>query len=650
MKKFISILLCFTLLLPLGVMPSFAENEPEKAAAAPEKVSAAASLESAFADGENSVIIFVTGIGQSFSYLFDESYVQEGAFENGTLQDYENWAPLIAEGKYMARWNLFADYFDEALDKKETKSAIAKLVLQLLTTLFIRKNVVQEDDIRTLISNLFSFNLVDENGNSNERVVTPRYCCPLSDYPGVIDENGIFKSESKTRFYTSIPCQDVARQKLGENYEDYLYCFNYNAFSYTSKNVSELHEYIETVLETNRVGANKVILIPMSMGAYLVDSYLATYPEVKDNHVRRVVSIVGAWNGSDVAVDLINKSYADNSADLFYNGIIADLVGEPWGYVVNFALRLFSKASLRSFIDEALGIFVDVMILHTPSLFALIPDYAYEDVRPLITSETVLKEADFYCREVEPTLDVRLKNLESQGVTFSFISGYGLPFGAVTSDYHVFGFMHSAERTNSDEIINISSTSPGTEFVAYNEAFTDTEGRVLSPDGSIDIANTLYKDSSWYFYKQKHELENNNTALSLAISLAMGEIRTVSDCDNLEEDGIYFPQFNGARDIRSLKRDFIPEYEAYIRSGGQVTEEQAAVYEAAKAMMNNTVNDYDADNALIIEFYNVLVALGIETPSAPATGFNKFLTDALSKNNSFINAVFGSKGFLDFTK
>ena len=210
--------------------------------------------------------------------------------------------------------------------------------------------------------------------------------------------------------------------------------------------------------------------------------------------------------------------------------------------------------------------------------------------------------------------------------------------------------MHSAERTNSDEIINVSSTAPGTEFVAYNEAFADTEGRVLSPDGSIDIANAYYKDSSWYFDRQKHELEYNNTALSLAISLAIGEIKTVADCDDLEEDGIYFPQFNDARDVSNVKKEYIPKYEAYIAGGGEVTGEQAAAYTAVKEMMKRTVNDFEADNKIINDFYNVLVDLGLITPPAPATGFDKFLTDALKSNNSFVNCVFGSKGFLDFTK
>ena len=650
MKKWIAMLLSMTLLLPFGAMIGSAAASPAADdTQADGGVTVASSLEAAFAEDENSLLVFVTGIGQSTSYLFDDSYVQPGAFASGTLQDYENYAQLIADGKYKSRWNLFTTDYDEALAKKETKQAIVHLIMQVLITLFVRKNVVKEEDIRTLMSNLWAYNLVDENGDQDPRVVTPRYPCPVSQYPYGTDENGNRYSEARNRFYTSIPCEDVAREKLGPNFEDYLYCFNFSPFSYTTKNVDGLHEYIETILATNKVGATKVVLIPMSMGASVVSAYLAKYPNVADNHVRRVVSIVGCWNGSDIIMDLIRKDYADNSADLFYNGLIAELVGEPWGYVVNVALRLFSKAALRSLIDEALGVFVDVIFLHTPSLSVLVPDRCYEEVRPLITSEAVLKETDFYY-QAQSTLKSRLAALSGQGVGFSFIAGYGLPYGAVTHDYRVFGFLHSAERTNSDEIINIDSTAPGTSYVAYNAAFGDTAGRTLSPDGSIDASTAYYKDSCWYFYKQKHELEYNNTALSLAVSLALGTIKTTADCDNLAEDGVLFPQFNGARNLRDLQRDYLPAYERYIAGGGAVTPAQAALYEDVIAMTKNTVNDYEADNALIARFADMLVEIGAREPAQQPSRFSQFFTAVLEKNNSFVNSVFGSKGFLDFTK
>jgi hypothetical protein len=41
----------------------------------------------------------------------------------------------------------------------------------------------------------------------------------------------------------------------------------------------------------------------MSMGAAVVNAYFDLYPEADE--VARVVSIVGAWDGSDVVADLI---------------------------------------------------------------------------------------------------------------------------------------------------------------------------------------------------------------------------------------------------------------------------------------------------------------------------------------------------------
>ena len=643
MKKFIAILLCFAMLLPIAVLPVSAVEVKE----APVKTPVFAAnneddLKSAFADGENSLIVFVTGIGQSWSYLFDESYVQPGAFANGDLHDYDNYAQLIADGEYITRWNLFNNYFDEALKDPETIKAIAGAVLQLLFGAFTRKNMVSDKNVYTIVEKLFHFNIVDENGKCDPRVVTPRYIMPVADYP--VGKNG--ESEAKNRFYSSIPCKEIAKEMLGDDFEKYLYCYNYCAFSYTSQNIDGLHEFVETILAENEVGAERVILVPMSMGASVVSAYLAKYPNVADNHVKKVVSIVGCWKGSEVVYDLLTQHYADNSPDLFYNGLIADLVGEPWGYLVNFALRFFSKQALRDFIDQALRAICDVILLDTPSLVALVPDGDYDEISEMITSDKVRAETDFY-HNAQVTLKDRLAALEAQGVEFAFIAGYGLPYGAITSDYHAFGFMYHAERTNSDEIIDISSTAPGTQFVPYDQQFADEAGRELSPDKSIDIANTYYKDSTWFFKGQKHELEYNNNAIELAINIAMGNIKTIEDCDDLAEDGYYYPQFNGARNVKSLVNDYIPAMESYLAAGGTLSPEQQDAYNRVLAMKENTVNDFDADNAVIDAFYNVLVEVGVKGAASEPSGFEKFFNNTLKKGNDIIYKIFGAKGFLD---
>ena len=247
MKKIIAILLAVAMLVPMVLVPTYAQQT---------KVTTADSLECAFAEGENSLVVFVTGIGQSYSYLFDESYTQEGAFENGTLQDFENYAPLIAEGKYQSRWNLF-NSFDEVFNDKTTIMTIVGAVAELLISSVLRVNIIDQNKVDKIVSDLFHFNIVGEDGNGDPRVVTPRYAMPVSEFPYATLEDGRYESEAKNRFYSSIPCKDIAREKFGENFEDYLYVFNFNAFSYTSKNVAAMHEFVETILKENKVGAKR---------------------------------------------------------------------------------------------------------------------------------------------------------------------------------------------------------------------------------------------------------------------------------------------------------------------------------------------------------------------------------------------------------
>lgn len=626
MKRILALLLCAVMLFPFGGL----------------FVSAAPKTETAFAGGENELIVFVTGIGQSWSYLFDENSASSGA-----LQSYDNYADLIARGQYSASWSLFND-MSSLVKETETLKAMAKVVSRLLLSVFTRRNMVEQSDADALVRQLFKYNMLDENGQSSPLVVVPRYAIPVSEYPGYFNRKGEFVSEAKDRFYGSIPCEEVARDALGENYEDYLYCFNYSPFSYTSQNVEDLHSFIETILAENKVGAKKVVLVPMSMGASVVSSYLYAYPEVAQNHVHRVVSIVGCWQGSTIVYDLVTQKYADNSAELFYNGIVADLVGEPWGYLVNILLRLFPKAGLRGLIDIALKSISRNLIFTSPSLMALMPPDVYPEVRPQITSARVRKETDRYY-DAQITLKDRMEALKKQGVTFSFISGYGLPYGGASDDYKFFGFLYHAARTNSDEIINIDSTAPGTAFVAFDKQFADKKGRVLSPDGSIDISSTWNKDSSWFFYRQKHELEYNNTAIRLGIRLATGRIQTVNDCAD-PAGKLYFPQFNGARNVSALTRDYIPDLEDYLAKGNTLTPAQQKLYDDVLAMLNCTVNDPEKDNALIDRFYQMLTELGVYRAQKENTltdRLNNGLTAVLKDTNDKVNAVFGAKGFLD---
>ena len=641
MKKVIAVFLAVVMVMSVALIPAYASEKTQE-------IVTVSDMESVFADGENSLIVFVTGIGQSYSYLFDESYTQEGAFKNGTLQDYENYAPLIAEGKYQTRWNLFND-MGEAFSNPEIITAIIKVVTNLISSSVTGKFTIKQEDVNTILRNLFKFNLVDEEGNPHPRVVTPRYTVPVSEFPWAMGEDGEMRSEARERFFSSIPCEDIAKEKFGENYEDYLYVFNYNAFSYTSKNVEGLHDFIETILANNKVGAKDVILVPMSMGASVTTAYIDAYPTTAENHLKRVIGIVGAWDGTEIIADMLTQQYCEPmSADLFYNGIIGDLIGEPWGYLVNIALRVAPKQVLRDFIDMALRGISTELFGTTPSLSNMIPLARYEETMKtnFITSEVVKKEVeDFYAAKAR--LHKNIENLQNEGVTFSFIAGYGLPFGACTSDYSFFGFMKSSPTTNSDEIINIDSTAPGTSFVPYGTKFQDTDGRELSPDGSLDISTCYYKDSTWYFYEQKHELEHNNTALSLALNLATGHITTVDSCDDPNGE-YYYPQFNGARNLKRLTW-YKEDLQRYCEETGYVlTKEQEAILQEADAMTKRTVNDVESDEAVMDKVNAMLVEIGVYEPEAEPEFIDTALNVGLKGLNDVIYLIFGAKGFADF--
>ena len=645
MKKLVAWILCIAMLIPMLTISS---------SAAPKTRTSVGTMDSAFAEGKDSLIVFVTGIGQSRSYLFDKKYLAPNAFKEGTLQDYENYAPLVANGKYIDRWNLLETVFTAAgQDFREILDAklfanLFKLIGELVLSLTIRRDVVRDKTVESTLKSIIKYNVVDENGDLPANVITPRYTCPLSEYPygHQAHENGKWMSEGKSRFYSSIPCAEIAEKRLGKNFEDYLYCFTYPPFSRLDKNVEDLHTFVETILKENKLGAKKVVLVPMSMGATVTSAYLMRYPDVSDNHVLRVVSIVGCWDGSDVGTDLLTLNYADDSADMVYHGAVGDMIGDPWGPIITMWLRLFPKQVIRGIIDQVVTALGKILILETPSLTVLIPSKDYPSLRSKFKSDLVRGIADDYYR-AQISVKQRLAALEKQGVTFSFIRGYGLGFGGNT-DSGMFKFFKSSRTTNSDEIIHISSTAPGTKYVAFDKKFKPKAGRELSPERSIDIAGTYYKNSTWFFYGQTHELEDNNTVLALAVDLALGNVKTIYDCDNKKTDKYYYPQFNNARNLDDLIGDYLPAWDAYCETNTP-TPEQKAKYDEVIAMKNSTCNDPDKDNALIEEFRQMLVEMGaIDAPkpkkeSKIAEAFNK----SVRKTYDRVYERFGAKGFFD---
>lgn len=622
LKRILSVVLCIAMLVPCIAIVGSAEEEPE-----------IAPIES---EAEYP-IVFVTGIGQSYSYFYEN--VEDArkypemleAVKNGTAGE----GVREVDGA-KTRWNLFCNDFSFAFKEPKTILSILAVAGGLLGTLFTGFNLIPKKPVDSIVTTLFRYNTIDENGDLPENVVTPRADCSVAE----------MTEEQKENFYRSIPCQDV----IGSVGEDMLYCFNYSAFSFTFDNSDALDKFIDEVV-LPQTGKDKVVLVPMSMGASVVSAYLHDYGT--KGKVARVVSIVGAWLGSDILADLIELKFADDSKEKFYNGVISDLIGEPWGYLVNIILHLFRYQAGRGMVDTILNSIVENLVMKTPSLCGLVPPDRYPAIRAARLEGKpekayIMEQTDRYY-DVQSSLKDTVTTLHDQyGVDFFYIAGYGIGFGDVSSDYEFFKFMNTANTTNSDEIIQISSTATGATFAKAGEELDASyiashDAKYISPDKSVDISTCYFPDRVWLFGNQKHELENNNTALRLAFELACGKI------DNNQQDTERYPIFNESRDLKKLKRSYIPDLEKWLETNTPTAEQQKLIDEntaAVEAMMARTINDRDADDEIINDYYEMLITLGVYGAPEEPGAFDSALNNGLKKANDIVWNIWGPKGFL----
>ena len=615
MKKCISVLLAVCLSFAM-VIPAFAADPAQ----APYAVAAADIPDVAGSVGCEYPIIFVTGIGQTWTHLVNE----DGSYKtdkNGEIIEY----------------NLF--YVEPAaLLQPKALFATLRVLAQFIASAAFDHNFISQKDVEIVFSALMRHNIIDENGKLPADVEDCVKNYPLSEYNELDTKN----------FYRSIPCQAIVEEVGAEN----IFCFNHSAFDYLYDDADGLDKFIRETVLGKYSDAGQVVLVPMSMGAAVVNAYLDRYGA--QNDVKRVVSIVGAWNGSDVVADMVERKYADNAPEMLYNGLMGELIGYPAGYIVNIALRIFPKRVLRGVIDTILAGVADVIILKTPSMAALIPSDRYLAIEQAYMQgseyDAVRAQTHRYY-EAQSRLHERLTALERQGMEFYFISGYGLTFGGGSGDYTFFQFMRSADTTNSDEIIQIASTAPGTTYAPYHQTL-NTTGQYVSPDGTIDLSTSFDPERTWCFYLQQHELEYNNTALRLALDISTGKVKSVS------QSADKYPQFNESRNVKRLLRGddtyiirlqrFIDENKTNSAKADDVRLAQDAL-DQCNAMLARTHNDRKADDAVIENARQVLIKLGLEEPDRDETPskWEAFVEKALKTLNDKTYAVFGAKGFID---
>ncbi len=691
MKKFLSVFLSFVLAFMVIVPAAFAADKDAS------QIYANSVEEALEKSGNQYPIVFVTGIGQTFSYYLDENSTKT-MYLHGEPHNFSTMANLFMLDTEVI--DIISEIFEGIGDKTATADDViralkqvknnkilqnsfgtldggvnfVKVLNQLIVSLATGDYCVNYDDLCTLAKGILHDNIIDENGKLPEYILTSTYQCPVSEFDMAPDgtEAG---SYGKGRFYRDIPCKEI----LAGIGEENVFCYNYASFGSLTKIADGLDNLINNVIlgeDGYFPDADKVVLIPMSMGAAMVSQYLYNCEQAgKDPHVAKVVSIVGCWNGSDIMADLIEKKYAENSAEQFYTKWpVITGNDQTTGTILNNVWRLFHHDTLSTLVTDVLSAICDELILKSPSMLALIPSDRYDAIRDEYLTrpgyENVLKELDTY-HQVQLGLKDRMEKFNKEyGMEFYFISGYGLNLGggfetydSSGDNYSFFGFLNSANKVNSDEIIPIQSTAPGTSWVKVGEKFSDEYIAAAKTNGtdkyidtfsqSIDLSTCYYPDHAWTFYQQVHQLDDNNTALTLAFKIATGEITSVNDCPDT------YPQFNDSRntaaflgDLDWIKTNIIENKEGNPNAAA-LLDEAKALADKGDAILSSTINNRDAEEAYADELeafrdYASKVLKG-ETPDEEEeqSFWDKNGDGILSGINSFMYKVFGYNGFPD---
>lgn len=621
MKKIISLLLVISIVFTLAI-PAMANAEVSE---------------------QKTPIVFVNGVGQSWTYQLDENG-SKSIECNGETYTYSAVNNLINFTTDTGAGKFWLNYF--AKSPAKAFNAI-KVVCQLVITLFTGKYALNAKNVATLIDDLLYQNIKDENGKLPEEMFTPCYKCPISELP--YDKNNSMCG--KTRFYRCIPCEDI----LSEYGEENAFWYCYSPWSRITDISDGLDDFIENTVLSYFPNADKVVLVPMSMGAAVTSQYLYDYGY--KNRIEKVVSIVGCWQGSDILADLIEQKWCDNSAELFYTGWDELLDDVFAGNIINLMFRFGKKANLTKLVNTVFGAVCDEVVLKSSAMLSLISPERYPAIKEKYLSrkgyEDVLKETDKY-HVIQTNLRKTMSDLEANGTQFYFISGYGLGYGEGYStfgnceNYSIMKFLYSAGRVNSDEIIDIESTCPGAVSVTRGTSFSEDyiankDSDFISPDKSVDINGAWYKDHCFLFNKQIHQLDHDNTALRLAFDIATGKVtQSGEDCA--------YPRFNESRCAKGWK-ETIAALQKYIEDNESVADKAQDVALAkeelakATAVYSSNVNNRASDDATMAEVNAALKKLMGEEETEKKEAFTvKIGEKLLDPFCNFLYKTFGARG------
>lgn len=529
---------------------------------------------------EHSPVIVLPGINHSPTYLYDE-----------------NDEPVMYNGNHIGSTLLILN--EAAL----STNAIVKAVASVLATIVFQTNAGLDKVAYNLVSDIFKYQRCDANGDHVENLKTQRWNYSLEH----------MSEEDLDWTYRMVPMQSLVNE-IGE---EHVYFFTFNLVGDPMDSADDLAEYIEMVKE--QTGHDKVSLLPVSLGGTILTAYLDKYGH---SELDQIVNAVACLDGTDIVADFFAREWRLDDEYLYHEFIkqifIENEGGPTLGYLINSLLHIIPRSGVDALLSGAISGILDTLMLNCPQFWAMLPSYRYDALAErYLGDKPALKARTDRFQTARLNLKGNILKAVEDGVRVNSIAGSNLDLGEEMYTY--FNIVASAEKVNSDGIVNLTSTTLGATGAAGEQTLDDVDYESntyctnpdhnhVSPDNMVDTSTAILPENTWIFLNQHHEVGYNDVVLNLAKAIFLGEVTDVNENPEM------YPQYNGPCYTQSIRRWKLPDAKRVDQT--ELSEEDKAELNAAiaegEAVLKLTVADQPRVEAAEKRLIAVLHKVGAE--------------------------------------
>ena len=529
---------------------------------------------------EHSPVIVLPGINHSPTYLYDE-----------------NDEPVMYNGNHIGSTLLILN--EAAL----STNAIVKVVASVLATIVFQTNAGLDKVAYNLVSDIFKYQRCDANGDHVENLKTQRWNYSLEH----------MSEEDLDWTYRMVPMQSLVNE-IGE---EHVYFFTFNLVGDPMDSADDLAEYIEMVKE--QTGHDKVSLLPVSLGGTILTAYLDKYGH---SELDQIVNAVACLDGTDIVADFFAREWRLDDEYLYHEFIkqifIENEGGPTLGYLINSLLHIIPRSGVDALLSGAISGILDTLMLNCPQFWAMLPSYRYDALAErYLGDKPALKARTDRFQTARLNLKGNILKAVEDGVRVNSIAGSNLDLGEEMYTY--FNIVASAEKVNSDGIVNLTSTTLGATGAAGEQTLDDVDYESntyctnpdhnhVSPDNMVDTSTAILPENTWIFLNQHHEVGYNDVVLNLAKAIFLGEVTDVNENPEM------YPQYNGPCYTQSIRRWKLPDAKRVDQT--ELSEEDKAELNAAiaegEAVLKLTVADQPRVEAAEKRLIAVLHKVGAE--------------------------------------